>query len=246
MEAYRTFDPFCRTGWPSPDGLYAPGDQRHYLFESHRLLLAHATPRVSPLGNGSLLLPTISTRWHVANDSRQAPPEGPFESGTQAYAQRRGHRQPVGQDRRKRGDRGYDAGKKISGRKRHILVDTFGLILTVVVHGADVQDRVGAMSVIARIARRFSRLKVIWADGGYGGQFLDWAKHTHGRVVEIVKRNHMSKFTIVPKRWIVERTFAWLGKYRRLSKDYETLTHSSEAMIYVAMINLMIHRLCPG
>ena len=125
-------------------------------------------------------------------------------------------------------------------------MDTFGLILAVVVHAADIQDRVGAMSVLARITHRFSRLKVIWADGGYSGQFLDWAKRTHGRVVEIVKRSHMSKFTILPKRWIVERTFAWLGKYRRLSKDYETLPHSSEAMIYIAMINLMLHRLHPG
>jgi putative transposase len=125
-------------------------------------------------------------------------------------------------------------------------VDTLGLILTVLVHPADIQDRIGAMSTLAQLGQGFSRLKVIWADGGYAGQFVAWAKRTCGRVVEIVKRSAASQFVVLPKRWIVERTFAWFGKYRRLSKDYETLTQSSEAMIYIAMINVMIHRICAG
>jgi len=87
---------------------------------------------------------------------------------------------------------------------------------------------------------------VIWADGGYAGQFVDWAIGWYRRVIEIVKRTESPKFVVLPKRWIVERTFAWLGKYRRLSKDYETLTQSSEAMIRIAMINVMLHRLSPG
>jgi putative transposase len=126
------------------------------------------------------------------------------------------------------------------------VVDTLGLILAAVVHAADIQDRDGAEDVLAGMAGSFTRLKVIWADGGYAGEMVDWAKSVFGRVIQIVKGAAKKGFTVLPKRWIVERTFAWLGKYRRLSKDYETLTTSSECMIYIAMINLMIHRLHPG
>lgn len=114
------------------------------------------------------------------------------------------------------------------------------------VHAADIPDRVGAMRVLERLTGRFSRLKLIWADGGYAGQLVNWSKRTCGRVIQIVKRRARNRFVVLPKRWIVERTFAWLGKYRRLSKDYETLPQSSEAMVYIAMINMMVHRLRPG
>jgi len=133
------------------------------------------------------------------------------------------------------------------------VVDTLGLIIAIVVHAASLQDRDGAKLVLAKLAekrkgrRLFPRLKRIWADGGYAGQLIDWAKHLGRWTLEIVKRSEDAVgFAVLPKRWIVERTFAWLGKYRRLSKDYETLTQSSESMIRVAMINLMIHRLEPG
>jgi len=90
-------------------------------------------------------------------------------------------------------------------------------------------------------------LKLIWADSGYSGEFVDWAKRSPiGRTIEIVKRTTKNTFEVLPKRWIVERTFGWFGKYRRLSKDYETLTDSSQSMIFIAMINLMLHRLEPG
>ena len=115
-----------------------------------------------------------------------------------------------------------------------------------VVHGAEVQDRDGGDEVLLRMNGRFHRLKLIWADGGYAGRFVDEAKSFFGRVIEVVKRPDLKKFVVLPKRWIVERTFSWLGKYRRLSKDYESLPESSEAMIHVAMINLMLHRLQPG
>lgn len=115
-----------------------------------------------------------------------------------------------------------------------------------VVHAADVQDRDGGKWVIQRLGRRFGRLKRIWADGGYAGRFVSWAKQAFGRTIEIVKRPELHKFVVLPKRWIVERTFGWLGRYRRLSKDYETLPVSSETMIQIAMINLMLHRLKPG
>lgn len=126
------------------------------------------------------------------------------------------------------------------------MVDTLGLILAAAVHAADIQDREGAEELLARMARRFSRLKLIWADGSYAGDLIGIARRFFGRVIRVVKRAATDRFVVLPKRWIVERTFAWLGKYRRLSKDYETLTTSSECMMYIAMINLMLHRLQPG
>lgn len=115
-----------------------------------------------------------------------------------------------------------------------------------VVHGADVQDREGAEEVLIEMAGRFKGIKRIWADGGYAGEFVEIAKTWFGRVIDIVKRPDINKFIVLPKRWIIERTFGWFSKYRRLSKDYETLTDSSTAMIRITMINVMLHRLEPG
>jgi len=143
-----------------------------------------------------------------------------------------------------KGERGYDAGKKVKGRKRHILVDTMGLLLTVVVHIASVQDRDGAKNVLQKARQSFWRLQLIWADGGYAGKLVNWAKESCQWILEIVKRNDEVKgFHVLPRRWVVERTFAWIGRYRRLSKDYESLTQTSETMIYAAMVNIMMRRL---
>jgi putative transposase len=142
------------------------------------------------------------------------------------------------------GVRGYDAGKKVNGRKRHLLVDTMGLLLIVVVHAADIQDRIGAKRVLGKVKGRFPRLQLIWADGGYSGKLVDWVKTVCHWVLEIVKRNDDVKgFHVLPRRWVVERTLGWLGRYRRLSKDYEGLPETSEALIYAAMIHLMVRRL---
>jgi putative transposase len=140
---------------------------------------------------------------------------------------------------------GYDAGKKIVGRKRHILVDTMGLILAVVVHSAGIQDRDGAKVVLDRIMREHpQRLELVWADGGYAGKLVEWVNKECGLMLEIVKRSDDVKgFKLLPRRWVVERTFAWLGRFRRMSKDYEFNTHASEAMIHLAMINIMTRRL---
>jgi len=127
------------------------------------------------------------------------------------------------------------------------VVDTLGLVLAVVVHAANIQDRDGAMLVLEKLRGLFPRLSLIWADGGYAGKLIDWCASVGHWVLQIVKRcDDVVGFTVLPRRWIVERTFAWLGKYRRLSKDYESLPQSSETMIYLAMINLMLHRLAPG
>lgn len=148
--------------------------------------------------------------------------------------------------RPKKGARGYDAGKQVTGRKRHILVDTMGLLLLVVVHAANIQDRDGAKLVLEKARGCFPRLKIIWADGGYAGKLIDWVKQTCNWVLEIVKRNaDLKGFHVLPRRWVVERTLAWLGRYRRFSKDYEELTESSEALVYLAMTHLMLRRLDP-
>ena len=141
---------------------------------------------------------------------------------------------------------GYDAGKKVKGRKRHLLVDTLGLVWGLVVHAADIQDRDGAKLVLEKAQGRFPRLKLIWADGGYAGQLIGWVQEICGWILEIVKRSDdVTGFVVLPKRWIVERTFGWFGWYRRLSKDYEELTENSEAMILVCMIHRMLRHLNP-
>jgi putative transposase len=125
-------------------------------------------------------------------------------------------------------------------------VDTLGLVWGLVVHAADVQDRDGAKLVLEKAQGRFPRLKLIWADGGYAGQLIGWVQQICGWVLEIVKRSDdVTGFVVLPKRWIVERTFGWFGWYRRLSKDYEELTASSEAMILVCMIHRMLRHLKP-
>lgn len=145
------------------------------------------------------------------------------------------------------GVRGYDAGKKVTGRKRHILVDVMGLILAVAVTSAEVQDRDGAKVLLMKVKDCLPRLKLIWADGGYAGQLLQWVKQRCGWTLEIVKRtDNLSGFRVLPRRWVVERTFGWLMRYRRLVRDYESRTESSEAFIHIAMIQLMLKRLSPA
>jgi putative transposase len=146
------------------------------------------------------------------------------------------------------GQRGYDAGKKVNGRKRHIVVDTLGLILAVVVNPANVQDYDGAVRVLGLLGQwkaRFHRLKVIFADSAYGRNDLpECVKDAFGWLLQTVLRPAKVKgFVGLPKRWIVEQTFGWLGRYRRHSQDYERNTASSEAMIYIAMIHIMLRRL---
>jgi putative transposase len=140
------------------------------------------------------------------------------------------------------GMHGYDAGKKVNGIKRHLLVDTLGLVLAVRVLTANIQDRDGARTLLEKV--KLPRLKKIWADGGYAGKLVDWVKEVCGWVLDIVKRSDTAQgFEVLPHRWIVERTFGWLNRARRLSKDYERLTASGEAMVYLAMLPLMTKRL---
>lgn len=142
--------------------------------------------------------------------------------------------------------RGFDAGKKIMGRKRHILVDTLGLLIVVAVTAASVQDRDGARVLLKRLGGAGKKLRRIWVDGGYRGELLEWVKARFKFILEVVLRSDEQKgFVVLPRRWVVERTFAWLSNNRRLSKDYERLPETSEAFVQIAMMRLMLLRLKP-
>jgi transposase len=163
----------------------------------------------------------------------------------------------------KGGVHGDDGAKKLSGRKRHVLVDTTGLLLTVRVHTADLQDRAGAKLLLDPIKGVFPRMQRLWADTGYTGPLGDWVNEQLGWTIEIVRHAPRPRgmwvfpgqevdwsllerprgFRHLARRWVVERTIAWIGRNRRMSKDYEYLTASSEAMVYLAMSRLMLRRL---
>lgn len=145
------------------------------------------------------------------------------------------------------GERGYDAGKKISGRKRHVAVDCLGMILAIMITPASIQDRDAAKGLLTLLVSTFGRLQVIWADGGYLGALVNWVKQLRpfGKLhLEIVRRcDHVKGFKVLPKRWIIERTFGWFYKSRRLCRDYEVRLDHSEAMIRICMIRIMLRRL---
>jgi transposase len=172
-------------------------------------------------------------------DSTRAGPQGGW---SKRHAHSGHHRFAVSQDGAKRGRRGYDAGKKVKGRKRHIAVDTEGNLLAVIVHSAGIQDRVAARAVLMRLFCLFGTIQTVFVDGGYTGTLIDWAKQMFGYTVEVVKRSEQHLFKVLPKRWIVERTFAWLNWSRRLSKDYELRTDSAETMIHIAFAHILLRR----
>ncbi|WP_062993998.1 IS5 family transposase [Nocardia anaemiae] len=138
--------------------------------------------------------------------------------------------------------RGWDNGKKVGGRKRHIAVDTMGLLLAVVVTAASIQDRDGAVGLLALMRERFFTITLAWADAGYTGRLVIWAEKVLHLAVAIVKRTDPG-FVVLPRRWVVERSFAWISKHRRCVRDYETLPTNHEAMVYIAMIMTMSRRL---
>jgi putative transposase len=147
----------------------------------------------------------------------------------------------------------------VNGRKRHLLVDTLGIVLKAQVSAANIDDRVGATLLLHDIGQDFPRLGHCWADQGYRGPFLEWARRVAGITVQVVARRDggmrgtwapvgappriVPRFAVVPRRWVVERTYAWLGRYRRLAKDYEYLPVTSENTIYLAMGFTLLHRL---
>ena len=140
--------------------------------------------------------------------------------------------------------RGFDGGKKINGRKRHIAVDCCGLLLAVVVTAASVQDRDGACPLLALLRERFSTITMVWADGGYAGRLVAWAAQALRLTVTIIKRSDDGRgFVVLPRRWVVERTFGWLMRHRRLVRDYERLPEHHEAMVLWATVTTMTRQL---
>jgi putative transposase len=141
------------------------------------------------------------------------------------------------------GESGYDAAKKIKGRKRHIVVDTLGLLLMVMVLPANIQDRDAARPLLAKVFGTYASLRCLWADGGYAGTLVDWVQRVSRCALQLVRRPAAARgFSLLPRRWVVERTFAWLGRYRRLNRDYERRADVAEGMVYLAMTRLMLRR----
>lgn len=142
------------------------------------------------------------------------------------------------------GSRGFDAGKKVAGRKRHVVVDTIGLLLVVVVTAANIQDRDGARTALALLGAWYETITRIWADGAYAGKLVTWAYTRFGYLVEIVKRSETATgFEVIPRRWVVERSLAWITRRRRCVRDYERLPEHHEAMVLWAMTLVMRRRL---
>ncbi len=139
-------------------------------------------------------------------------------------------------------DKGFDAGKKIKGIKRHIIVDTLGLVLAVVIQSASVQDRDGAIDVIEKMRESWRKVIKIFADGGYRGPLIKKVKDKFNIIIEIVKKDELHTFRVLPKRWIVERTFSWIDTNRRNSKHYERLNETSVTMVQLSAIRIMLNR----
>ncbi|MDJ0375858.1 IS5 family transposase [Streptomyces sp. H10-C2] len=140
--------------------------------------------------------------------------------------------------------RGYDGGKRVGGRKRHIIVDTLGLLLVVAVTAANVSDRDAAYPLLERLRALHRLIALVWADGGYTGRLVDWARHKLQVMLQVVKRSEdASGFVVLPRRWVVERTLSWLMRSRRLVRDYERLPATHEALVQVSMTMLMSRRL---
>ena len=248
MEADRTPASIAETLRTTSALSQARHPRRPLLRGAHGLRLAPASARSAALAHRLFLLHDLAARRNLADNSRL-----PARSRSAAERKKKAPTAAIIDSQSVKtsnhgGVRGYDAGKKVMGRKRHLLVDTLGLILHVVVHPASIQDRDGAKLVLSVLLKRFGWLRCIFADSGYAGELVGWCKRLlphRGVRLEIVKRSDADqhRFIILRKRWIVERTFGWLSKSRRLSKDYEYRTDNSEAMILIAANRLMISRL---
>jgi len=228
---------------PSAQVPVAAGSGCPVVCGEDRLSVAPVAGRFSSMAVGTSTVPRLARQRDLGACDQDVAGTRPSGKGAKRLSHRGDHRFSVGQDGAKRGRRGYDAGKKVKGRKRHIAVDTEGNLLAVIVHSAGIQDRTAGRAVLMRLFCRIDTISTVFADGGYTGALIEWAREMFGYTVEIVKRNEQHLFRVLPKRWIVERTFAWLNWSRRLSKDYELRHTSAETMIYIAFAHQLLRRL---
>src|SRR5216684_1205559 len=222
------------------DGRYAGGARWGLPRAADRLPVAALAADVSAMADGVWIFSPPRRLRRLGRDAERVAHCRARGVGTRSQPIGGDHRQPEREDDRKRGPRGWDGGKKVKGRKRHILVDTLGLLLAVLVNPANTSDAAGAIELMARVRGVLVRLGIVYADGGYAyDSVANACRSVNNARLMVVKRTDPG-FKVLPKRWIVERTLAWLGRNRRLSKDYEQLPHVSEAFVKMAMVRLMI------
>jgi transposase len=208
--------------------------------------VAHAAEGVFAIHDGAALLLPLARRRHLAEPQSRASDQGTRADGARGEPYSGRHRQPVGEDDGGRWPaRLYDAGKKINGRKRHLLVDTMGLLIAAIVHRADIQDRDGAPLLLATMRSAFPWLRHVFAVGGYAGGKLRQALAKLGTwTLDIVRRSDAAKgFQPLPRRWVVERTIAWLNRNRRLAKDFDATIESAQAWLFIASVKLLSRRI---
>jgi transposase len=248
MDCCRADDTAGQARWATTVGECARGTERDFLHSLDWLPMEGLAQGPAAKEYGARLSRALELGRHIgAHPSRTV--RGSARAGRpRAEPNSRNHRRTDRQGRAKRGSwldpSGYDAGKKIKGRKRHILVDTLGLLLNVVVHPADVQDRDGAFPLLRRARRLFPFIERIFADGGYAGRKMAMTVWRTGAWrLQVVKRSDAAGFEVLPKRWIVERTFAWISRNRRLARDFERYATTVSAFVRLAMIRIMLRRI---
>src|SRR6202140_3713161 len=226
---------------------HAGGDERHFVPAAHRLPVALPAARgLSAALDGLQHLSQVPTRGNMGGDLGRGARGVAGTDGPRGQPVGRRSRQPIAEIGGKGGGKddavGYDAGKKVKGRKIHALVDTEGLPMRIIVHPAAIQDRDGAGLVLDKIRRRFPWLELIWADGGYNARQVEAAVAKVPVLrMEIVKRSDdMKGFIVLPRRWVVERTFSWFGRNRRLAKDFENLAETLATFVTLASIQLAL------
>src|SRR5215213_1348729 len=239
-------DPARQTGRSAAHHRHAPAVRRALLLGAHGLPMAPpaTAPGLPAMAHRVRLHARLRERRRVGGDP-PSPRDDAARAGRPRAEPERGHRRhPEREDDRKGGPRGYDAAKKIKGRKRHVAVDTGGLLLGVIVHAADIQDADGVGDLLRRLKRLYPWLEAVFADGAYDRLAALLACFLLGLTLIVVRRlAGTTGFVLLPRRWVAERTLGWLGRWRRLSKDYEELPEVAETMVKLATIRLMLHRL---
>src|SRR5580693_2417989 len=248
MGVDRADDTASQTRRPAARGERPRGAERNLLCSVDRLPVAGFAQGFAAEEHGASLLWSVGLGRHAGTRPLRALRSDARAGWPRSQPLGGDHRQSERQGGSKRGSmldpQGFDAGKKITGRKRHILVDTLGLLLNVVVHPANVQDRDGAGDLLRTVRRSFPFIERIFADAGYQGpRMAKLVARTGSWTLQIVKRSDAHRFVVLPKRWIVERTFAWISRNRRLARDFERYARTVAAFFRLAMIRIMLRRL---